>query len=241
MRQTLHRRRFLAMGAGAFAAPFLARGARASSRVAVVELFTSQGCSSCPPADRLLGEMIGNGEAIGLAHHVTYWDYLGWADPLATEAGTRRQYAYANVMGRRGVYTPQAIVNGTTHHVGSRAPSVRGAVAEAGSGLGVRLEAKGDTAAITVDEAQIGEPADIVTMRYRRKSVHAIERGENRGRTYTYHHPVHAIETVGTFDGRAVRLAIRAPDEGIAVLVQERKHGGPGAILGAASLSSMSG
>ena len=81
----------------------------------VVELFTSQGCSSCPPADEIFGELARKGDVIALAYHVDYWDYLGWQDTLATQDNTARQYDYAKTFGARSVYTPQAVINGRTH------------------------------------------------------------------------------------------------------------------------------
>jgi len=81
----------------------------------VVELFTSQGCSSCPPADATLGQLVAQGDVVALSYHVDYWNYLGWADTLSSKENTARQYGYAKTMGRSGVYTPQAVINGRDH------------------------------------------------------------------------------------------------------------------------------
>ena len=229
--RTQTRRTVLALGVGALATPFLARGARASTGARpVVELFTSQGCSSCPPADRVLGELIGE-RVIALAYHVTYWDYLGWADPLATAEGTARQYAYAQAFGRHGVYTPQAVVNGRSHHVGSRNGEVRAALAIDAPALPVRIEAAGD--ALTVEVAEGTGAAEVMLVHFARSATHDIERGENGGRRLTYHHPVTAMERLGEWTGAPIRLDARRRSDGAAVLVQEK---GMGPIVGAAEI-----
>ena len=97
-------------------------------RPVVVELFTSQGCSSCPPADALLGRLAKRTDVIALSLPITYWDMLGWKDTLASEANTRRQKAYAAVMGHGAVYTPQIIVDGVLDVVGGRIASVEAAI-----------------------------------------------------------------------------------------------------------------
>ena len=240
------------MGVTGLAAPGLIGPARAAGAVGgVVELFTSQGCSSCPPADALLGEMIESGEAIGLAHHVDYWDYLGWADPLATRAGTQRQYAYARTFDRRGVYTPQAVVNGREHHVGSRATAIREALAahrarKLAPSLDVAIQTSGAGGRVSIGPpvapAGTATPTEAVVtvLHYLEAHRQAIARGENRGREITYHHPVTAFETLGPWTGGAMELDFGLPalsvPGGTAVLVQERSNGAPGAILGAAAL-----
>ena len=245
-------------GASGLAAPGLVRRARAGRAVGgVVELFTSQGCSSCPPADAVLGELIANGEAIGLAHHVDYWDYLGWADPLATKEGTQRQYAYATTFNRRGVYTPQAVVNGREHHVGSRGTAIRQALAEHDAsrlapGLDVAIEATGGTARVSVAPGSprptnavaaktVATETVVTVMHYVETHTEAIGRGENRGREITYHHPVLSFETLGRWTGGAIEMAVDLPPlpapGGMAVLVQEQLGRAPGAILGAAALT----
>jgi hypothetical protein len=123
-------RRIILAAAAAVLAAGAAQAGPATSRPIVVELFTSQGCSSCPPADQLLGRLAQRPNIIAISLPITYWDMLGWKDTLANDANTRRQKAYAAAMGHGGVYTPQIIVDGTTDVVGSRAPSVEVAIAE---------------------------------------------------------------------------------------------------------------
>ena len=114
----------------AFAALLATGTAQAGSRPIVVELYTSQGCSSCPPADILLGKLAQRPGVIAISLPITYWDMLGWKDSLASEANTRRQKAYAAAMGHGGVYTPQIVVDGVTDVVGSRVAAVEAAIAE---------------------------------------------------------------------------------------------------------------
>jgi hypothetical protein len=110
----------------------------------VVELFTSQGCSSCPPADAALKTLVDEGEVVALAYHVDYWNYLGWADTLATKENTERQYAYARMLGRSGVYTPQVVLNGRDHMNGSDLQAIKTRLATmsaSGGGLAVPVDA----------------------------------------------------------------------------------------------------
>ena len=114
------RRAFTASGiaAGLVAAATPVRAAGRSQRPVVLELFTSQGCSSCPPADALLGELAKRDEVVTLAFHVDYWDYIGWKDPFGDPLHTARQRAYAAHLGQRTIYTPQLVVDGAGHVVG---------------------------------------------------------------------------------------------------------------------------
>ena len=221
------------------------RGARAAAPLGVVEMFTSQGCSSCPPADKVLAELVASGEAIGLSHHVDYWDYLGWKDTLGSPEATKRQYAYARAFGRRGVYTPQAVINGRSHHVGSRRAEVLAQLrGDAAAGFApdrlVTISQDGDRLAIVVEGA--AAEADLVLAHYDERFEQAIERGENRGRTIAYHHPVRAVESIGPWDGTTGPVTAGLPltkrAGGVAVLLQSRAGGGaPGPILGAGSLA----
>jgi hypothetical protein len=106
------------IAAMALAGPLRAT-AEAGDLTGVVELFTSQGCSSCPPADAELAKMADKGDVLALSYHVDYWNYLGWADTLASKASTERQYGYARTLKRKNVYTPQAVINGRDHANGA--------------------------------------------------------------------------------------------------------------------------
>jgi hypothetical protein len=122
----------------AIAGILLAGGANAGEPKAVLELFTSQGCSSCPPADKLLGEYAKRDDVLVLSFNVDYWDYLGWKDTLANPDNTERQRAYASARGDRQVYTPQVVVNGSAHVVGSNKADIEAAIAQ-GPGLPVKI------------------------------------------------------------------------------------------------------
>ncbi|MEM9477260.1 MAG: DUF1223 domain-containing protein [Pseudomonadota bacterium] len=211
--------------------------AQASDRLVVIELFTSQGCSSCPPADALLGELSTRDDVLPLALHVDYWDYIGWKDEFADPAYTKRQKAYARVKGDRTIYTPQMIVGGTDHVIGYKPMK-----------LAMLIERHGDTTApVDVEVARDGQTLRISAravaavegtmilqlVSYRAESTVNIRRGENAGRTLTYHNVVTRMVELGRWDGLA-RHSVTAeiPEDGeYAVLVQSDGHG---PILGAA-------
>ncbi len=211
---------------------------------AVVELFTSQGCANCPPADAYLSELAKDPGLVTLSFPVDYWDYLGWKDTAAKPEFGQRQRAYATRRGDHDVYTPQMIINGKTHLVGSDRAGIAREVEAAKSGLPVEvdLETRGDTLVVSVGEA-LGEApttgATVWIVRYDVSRQIAIRRGENNGRTIVYAHLVRSLQPIGMWKGRAVRIELPrqevAPDSdgGCAVLVQTELDGGPGSIVGA--------
>lgn len=216
--------------------------------VGVVELFTSQGCSSCPPADAALAKLIEEGKVIALSYHVDYWDYLGWKDTLSSAASTERQYRYADTLKRRGVYTPQAIVNGRAHFVGSSYNKIKSSVAtfdssEKGLAVPLSISAEGDELNISIG-AGTGK-ANIVAVYFDNENVVDIKRGENTGKKITYHHSVTDIQTIGMWNGTAQEIKLpasvvkKAKKGGAAILLQTMtKQGTPATILGAASYKS---
>jgi hypothetical protein len=211
----------------------------------VVELFTSQGCSSCPPADSLLKGLAESGEVIALTLPVDYWDYLGWKDTLASPKFSERQRAYARRRGDGAVYTPQVIVNGTAHVVGSDRAQVERALAadEARFSAGqvpVRFWLRGGAIVIETGAAPDGAPVKDATIWLavvQKRAEVQIQKGENRGRTIVYTNVVRELAPVGMFTGapmhiQLVRHAIMRPEtEACAVLIQ---HGEAGPIIGAA-------
>lgn len=219
--------------------------ARAESTgfAAVVELFTSQSCSSCPPADALLAKLVEEGGVIALSYHVDYWNYLGWEDTLSDRAFSERQRAYARAMGRSGVYTPQAIVNGRRHLVGSNEAKLRSTVAaltRSGGGLHVPVSASSADGRLTVRIGAGSGMADVILVNFDDNNRVRIPSGENRGRTITYRHSVRDVQTIGMWDGRAADIVL--PDsmltakgtDGCAILLQAKtEDGAPGPILGA--------
>ncbi len=217
--------------------------APAGARPAVVELFTSQGCSSCPPADRLLGQLAGRDDVVALSLHVDYWDYIGWTDPFALPEATLRQRRYARARRLTSVFTPQMIVDGARSVVGSRSAEVSAALAGAGGAARVAVALSRPAPdrlqiAIGAGDAPV-KGADIVLLRYDDRHVTAIGRGENRGRTLAYHNVVRSIERVGHWPGEPVRLTVPIDHTeepgGYVVLVQ--CDGGRGPILGVARLA----
>lgn len=216
--------------------------------IGVVELFTSQGCSSCPPADKALGKLIEEGQVLALSYHVDYWNYLGWEDTLATKEATDRQYAYAKTLKRRGVYTPQVIVNGRDHLVGSNYNGIKAKVStfessERGLAVPLSIAATGDEISITIGKGQ--GKASIVAVYFDNENTVDITRGENRGKQITYHHSVKDIETIGMWygDAQEIKLPMAVMDKvkegGAAILLQSMaSEGTPSAILGAASYKS---
>ena len=209
----------------------------------VVELFTSQGCSSCPPADALLAELAGRVDVVALAFHVNYWDRLGWRDRFATQWGTDRQRDYARSFVRGRVYTPQMIVNGTAEMVGSRVAEVSQAIVasqdRAAERLPVRLGWNGGVLTVSLPRRNMSGAADVWAIRYIGARQTRVLRGENGGRTLRDANIAQQIERLGGWSGEAVEFTLRvAPPrpagDGIAVLVQRR---GPGEILGAAKVT----
>ncbi|MGP1394125.1 MAG: DUF1223 domain-containing protein [Inquilinaceae bacterium] len=210
----------------------------------VVELFTSQGCSSCPPADRLLVELAEREDVIALGFHVDYWDHIGWPDPFGLAEATARQRAYGRWLGHRSVFTPQMIIDGAVSAVGSRGHEVLPAIAEAPAvrtpRVPVTLTPEGaDRLSVRVGPGPApGDGAQIVLIRYDAAHATAVGRGENRGRTLTNAHVVRSIAPIGVWRGEPVTLTVPAPPSadpgGFVVLVQPDRMG---PILGAARLS----
>jgi hypothetical protein len=211
--------------------------AMAGERAVVVELFTSQGCSSCPPADALLAELAERDDIIALALHVDYWDYLGWHDSFASPAFTKRQKAYAEAFGERMVYTPQIVVDGRKGIVGSKADAVKAAIAAAldrPDAVDVAIEAGADGLSVAVSAGSVPVPEAIVSLvTYAGPQTVAITRGENSGHAITYTNPVRSWMRLGDWHGEAASWRVPFPEDaaGVAVLVQEAESM---AILGAA-------
>jgi hypothetical protein len=239
---SITRRSLAALPLGALLAPVLARAQGTVARPTVVELFTSQGCSSCPPADALMVELSKEPGMIPLTYPVQIWDYLGWRDTLAKPDFTRRQRAYAeNVAGKR-VYTPQAIVNGRAHCVGSDFSSIvrlKGATAEA-STTRIRIRWTGDGWTATVMFPDGAGPAHLILLPVMSREVVQIGRGENSGRSVTYANVVRAIRDLGSLAPgektiRVSRSEIGAEGaDGFALLIQAGDIASPGIVLAGA-------
>ncbi len=209
---------------------------QASQADVVVELYTSQGCSSCPPADALLGELAGRDDVIALSLHVDYWDYLGWKDEFANPAFSARQRGYAATAGQSMIYTPQMIIGGKDHIVGTKAMDLADTLArhkEQEAPIGLEALRQGDTVSIRADAAQSGQGGLIVQLvQYSVSETVSIKRGENAGRDMTYHNVVKGWSRVGEWDG-AAPLSIDAPASGDNPMVVIIQRAGPGVILAA--------
>jgi hypothetical protein len=215
---------------------------------AVVELFTSQGCSSCPPADKILGELAKDPSVIALSLPIDYWDYLGWKDTLADSRFSARQKAYSHMRGDRDVYTPQVIVNGATHVIGSDRGRIEGAIKDTGKAdkvmsLPVTMTLSGKQITVSVaagKDANAPVRGEIWLCSISRVVPIAIGRGENRGREVVYHNVVRNLVKVGDFNGSPgswtvpLDSVMRDGIDAAAVLVQDGSRDKPGTMLGAA-------
>ncbi len=215
---------------------------------AVLELFTSQGCSSCPAADAMLDEMGERPDVITLAYHVDYWDYIGWEDTFGAKEHSKRQRDYAAAWGSSRIFTPQLVVNGECGVVGNKRDKVDAALSTASiMPLEVDLaEAGNDTLDVTIAGRAgdgLGE-AVVWLVTYLDRAEVAIDRGENEGRKVAYTHIVTGRQVLGMWDpekGASLTLplgeVLTGQSDGAAILVQQDKNGLPGPILGAASFT----
>jgi hypothetical protein len=211
----------------------------------VVELFTSQGCSSCPPADEFLRDLAGRPDIIALSLPVDYWDYLGWKDTLAQAAFTARQRNYASARNDKQVYTPQVVVNGIKPIVGSDRDKIESVVAKSvnNGALPVTVGVNETGATVTVEvgpAAGAVSSAEVWLLPVAKAREVAIGRGENKGRTITYANVVRGMTKLGDWSGPPARFEVpvssaRPGDaDAYVVLVQTADDAKPGAILGAA-------
>ena len=204
----------------------------------VVELYTSQGCSSCPPADALVADLSAQAGVLVLALHVDYWDYIGWKDNFANPAFTQRQKAYAHVAGARTIYTPQMVVAGKDHLVGTHEAELSSLIemhAQVDKPVDLSLTRVGDRIVVQATGSAEG-PLVVQLVRFVPEETVSIGRGENAGRTITYHNIVTDWQEIGVWDGQAP-LSMESQLTGTdpaAVILQEP---GPGRIVAAARLN----
>ena len=216
-----------------------AAAAQSVDRPVVVELYTSQGCSSCPPADAFLGELAKRDDVIPLALHVDYWDYIGWKDKFASPQHTERQKAYASAAGRRSIYTPQMIVQGQEHVVGNHPKNVNALIKRHGAAevtVDLQLSITGNQLQVTASKvARAKTPVLVQLVRYMPRKLVQIRSGENAGRTITYANIVTDWQLLDEWNmRRPLDLSTKVSGEDpLVVIVQER---GPGRILAAARL-----
>jgi hypothetical protein len=234
----MNMRHFAKVAAGLLlcaAVPALAQ----SKPVVVVELYTSQGCSSCPPADEFMAELVRNPDVIALALHVDYWDYIGWKDIFAQAAFTDRQKAYATAIGSRTIYTPQMIINGAERVEGHNPDAVNMAVTNhlaVGGDIGLTVQRDGDVLTIGARPiSSVTTRMDVQLVRFTAEQTVEITRGENAGRTIEYHNVVTDWQVLGQWasDTPLTMTATVSGDEPIVVIIQKA---GNDAILAAARL-----
>jgi hypothetical protein len=230
-----------ALGFIALAVPSIA-GEVKSNPKAVLELFTSQGCNSCPPADALLKSLDEKPDLITLAYHVDYWDYIGWADTFGAKANTDRQRAYAASWQSNTIYTPELVINGANAFVGSHKPEVEGAVASASLPIPVALKADGDMLDVSIDGKPGEHESGVWLVTFINNADVTVSRGENAGKKLSYSQVVTGRHILGMWDpatGAHLRLpldeVLTGPSNGAVILVQSERDGLPGPIMGAAS------
>jgi len=200
----------------------------------VVELFTSQGCSSCPPADAFLGELTKRDDVLPLALHVDYWDYLGWKDEFADPAHTVRQRAYSAAAHKRMIFTPQMVIGGVHHVVGNRPGEALSVIDAAREPTVVDVTLVRENGQVSVT-ASTDQPDDLTVQLVEFDSAQdvVIKRGENAGKTITYHNVVRNWTVLGTWNGRSDYSADIDVSGAVAVIFQ---RGTDGRVVGAAQL-----
>ena len=213
-------------------------GAPVNAAPVVVELFTAQGCSSCPPADALLAEIAKKPGVVALAYHVDYWDELGWKDRFSMPEATQRQRGYVRKLSKSGAFTPQVVVSGDTSFIGSDRASMNRALAQDRDALAVSLSKVGANLQIHLTEPW-REPMDVYVVAYLGEATTKIGRGENANRSLREVNIVRSFRRLAKWNGTpqqlTVPLASLARDAtGVAVLLQRP---GQGAVTGAATLS----
>ena len=240
--------------AAAVAGTTLATQAFAGEPRAVIELFTSQGCSSCPPADKLMGELAKDPSLVTMSLAVDYWDYLGWKDTLALHGHSNRERAYADARGDREVYTPQVVVNGVVHVLGSDKAAIENAIAQtrrdaAPLTVPVTMSVADGTVTVTVPAATGSHSSGEVWLcPVTAEAQIAVGRGENSGHTLNYYNVVRRWVKLGDWNGQAQTFTLpvsKIPDadfslkdvDHLAVVVQGGVASKPGLMLGAATAS----
>jgi len=212
--------------------------AHAQSTPAVVELFTSQGCSSCPPADAYVGELAQRSDVLALTFHVDYWDDLGWRDRFGLPEAVVRQRGYAKNLRLASVFTPQLVIDGRESFVGSDRRSIDRALATPRTGATIRLSISEGDLLVRVDAQKNVPVTEVMLFPFERSAVSPIGRGENSGRTLAEFNIVRGLRTIGRWDGQErqyrVPLSSLPPDAThVAVVIQSQSLA---PMLGAASL-----
>jgi hypothetical protein len=240
----------IATAVGFAALPSAKADPRAVEPRAVIELFTSQGCSSCPAADKLLSELQSDPSFIPLSLAIDYWDYLGWKDTLALPGHTIRQRAYSQMRGDREIYTPQAVINGAAQAIGSDRSQIESAVASGPTpapghntasplSVPVKVTVADERVTVTVPAHAEAVGSEIWLCPLTAQVSVGIARGENRGRTVTYTNVVRRWIKLGTWNGKSETFTIPVDAikldgiDAVAIILQNGSAAQPGAIIGA--------
>ena len=212
----------------------VASPAKAQDRPVVVELFTSQGCNSCPPSDDFFAELARRPGVLALSLHVDYWDYIGWKDPFAQRAHTERQRSYSRTLHQRYVYTPQIVVNGAYQHVGTDRAAIEKLIArarkEAAGGPTLAVSGAGLQRRLSIGSANADAPATVWLVGFDRKHDTAVKAGENSGRRIANYNVVREMVAIGSWTGGAAELPldlapVAADCDAAAILVQVEETG----------------
>ena len=230
----------------------LAVGSSSAIAADVVELFTSQGCSACPPADKVLAKLARDPNTVALTFAVDYWDYLGWRDTYAKPEFTRRQREYAKARADHAVFTPQVVLNGRAAAIGSREDEIRASLDVMRDNgetpdLAVSARISNDRIVVNLPAKSYNGEASVWIAGYLPPKTVDIASGENRDLAVTYVNIVDRMQAIGLWSGEAMTLELPLADvapegtAGLAVIVQSRKNGLPGPIIGATRLALQSG
>ncbi|MHB8476797.1 MAG: DUF1223 domain-containing protein [Steroidobacteraceae bacterium] len=214
----------LGLAASSFAQP------SATRRPVVVELFTSQGCSSCPPADALLGELANQPNVIALAFHVDYWDSIGWSDRFAVPEAVKRQRQYVEVLGLASAFTPQAVIDGSRSLLGSDRHGIQQAIVEAPALIPIELTVSGGELTVSLPSVSGHRVYDVNVVAYLPQASTQIGHGENAGRKLTEFNIVRQFRRLGTWDGKSATFQVplnSLPSDAkqVAVLIQQENQG----------------
>ncbi|NQV57150.1 MAG: DUF1223 domain-containing protein [Rhodospirillales bacterium] len=208
----------------------------------VVELYTSQGCSSCPPSDAMLARLSKRGDILALSFHVDYWDYIGWKDPFARPENTQRQHAYKRMFNRSYVYTPQMVIHGLVEMTGSNLAQVNSGIEKSLLSPDVSVElVRNASGGLKVSIGRLAQPAQasIYLAFFDRENITKVRRGENRGATITNVNVVREFKKIGEWHGAEMTVEVAAEDlephagRGCAVFLQSAQTG---PILGSAEI-----
>ena len=242
------KRRRVALPLAIITSAMLTSAIAAAAPRAVVELFTSQGCSSCPPADKLAGELAQDPSLIVMSLAIDYWDYLGWKDTLAIAGHSNRQRAYSKARGDREVYTPQVVVNGVAHVLGSDKDAIDKAIDKTRKqpemlSLPISMSVTGDQISIAIPAAKDATKGEIWLCPITKTVPVTVGRGENSGNTIDYHNVVRRWVKLGDWTGAARTFKVPLSDvtgvggDAVAVVVQAGSKEAPGGMLGASIAS----